>query len=197
MLFQWINTILLDTLDGNNRSKHSRCDVFFSTVLGFEIWAWQWVCEPANRTFYRRRNEAGECDLWKIYPFDLPQDALFSPWRAVFKECTLTIYLHCGASLLKVFLLCEQVYYSALSCVRHWLGFFQIWHETTERDPGLPQSLVPPEHRKAPLPGRPDNQPSRYLAEKAVAIVCLNGLIWININILVVFFHDTLKWAFS
>lgn len=83
------------------RSKHSRCDMFFSTVLGFKIQAWQWVCEAANRTFYRCSNGAGECDLWKIYPFDVPQDALFSPWRAVFKECTLTIYLHCGASPLK------------------------------------------------------------------------------------------------
>lgn len=85
MLFQWINKILLDTWGGNNRSKHSRCDMFFSTVLGFEIWAWQWVCEAANRTFYRCRNEAGECDLWKIYPFDHPEDALFFPLKSCFK----------------------------------------------------------------------------------------------------------------
>lgn len=157
------------------------------------------VCEVANWTFYWCRNKAGEYDLWKIYLFDLPQDVLFSPWRAVYKECILTILYFCTVEppLLKGVFLCEQVYSSSLSCVRHRLGFFQIWHETTERDPGLSQSLVPPEHRQAPLPGRPDHQSSRCLAEKAFALVSFTGLVWINVNTLVVFFHETLNWAFS
>lgn len=68
---------------------------------------------------------------------------------------------------------CQQISSSALSCVRHRLGFLQVRHEATERDPGLPPGLVPPEHRQAPLPGRPDHQPTRCCAEKAACI-------WIN-----------------
>ena len=46
----------------------------------------------------------------------------------------------------------------SLSCVWHRLCLLQVWHAEAEWNPGLPQSLVPPQHRPTPLPRRPDHQ---------------------------------------